>query len=82
MKLSGGAIVGATLIAAPLSTKNREQAQDPEMCQSKKGNQWHDGYPANLFTAVYGLNRMLLIMRILLQSYFPAIKAVAAYFPN
>ena len=43
MKLSGGTIVDATLIAAPPSTKNREQARDPEMHQSKKGNQWHFG---------------------------------------
>ena len=41
MKLFGGTIVDATLIAAPPSTRNREQALDPEMCQSKKGNQWH-----------------------------------------
>ena len=41
MKLSGGTIVDATLIAAPPSTKNREQVRDPEMYQSKKGNQWH-----------------------------------------
>ena len=40
MKLSGGTIVDATLIAAPPSTKNREQARNPEICQSKKGNQW------------------------------------------
>ena len=33
----------ATLIAAPPSMKSREQAHDPEMCQSKKGNQWHFG---------------------------------------
>ena len=39
--LSGG--MDATLIAAPPSTKNREQARDPEMCQSKKGNQWYFG---------------------------------------
>jgi IS5 family transposase len=43
MKLSGGTIVDATLIAAPPSTKNQEQARDPEMHQSKKGNQWHFG---------------------------------------
>lgn len=43
MKLSGGTIVDATLIAAPPSTKNREQGRDPEMHQSKKGNQWHFG---------------------------------------
>ena len=43
MKLSGGTIVDATLIAAPPSTKNREQSRDPEMHQSKKGNEWHFG---------------------------------------
>jgi IS5 family transposase len=43
MKLSGGTIVDATLIAAPSSTKNQEQSRDPEMHQSKKGNQWYFG---------------------------------------
>jgi transposase, IS5 family len=43
MKLSGGTIVDATLIAAPSSTKNEEQKRDPEMQQSKKGNQWYFG---------------------------------------
>jgi IS5 family transposase len=43
MKLSGGTIVDATLIAAPASTKNQEQSRDPEMHQSKKGNQWYFG---------------------------------------
>lgn len=43
MRLSGGTIVDATLIAAPPSTKNEEKARDPEMHQVKKGNQWHFG---------------------------------------
>jgi len=43
MKLSGGTIVDATLIAAPPSTKNQEQSRDPEMQQSKKGQQWYFG---------------------------------------
>ena len=43
MKLSGGTIVDATLIAAPPSTKNRDKARDPEMHQTKKGNEWHFG---------------------------------------
>jgi IS5 family transposase len=43
-----GTIVDAVLaqagiIAAPPSTKNKEQARDPEMHQTKKGNQWHFG---------------------------------------
>lgn len=41
LKLSGGTIVDATIIAAPSSTKNKEKARDPEMHQTKKGNQWH-----------------------------------------
>ena len=43
MKLCGGTIVDATLITAPPSTKNQEQSRDPEMHQSKKGNQWYFG---------------------------------------
>ena len=43
LKLSGGTIVDATIIAAPSSTKNEDKARDPEMHQTKKGNQWHFG---------------------------------------
>ena len=43
MKLSGGTIVDATLIAAPSSTKNEEQKRDAEMQQTRKGNQWYFG---------------------------------------
>ena len=43
VKVSGGTIVDATLIAAPPSTKNEEKSRDPEMHQVKKGNQWHFG---------------------------------------
>ena len=43
MKLSNGTIVDATLIAAPPSVKNQDKARDPEMHQTKKGNQWHFG---------------------------------------
>ena len=35
-----GTIVDATIIAAPSSTKNKEGQRDPEMHQTKKGNQW------------------------------------------
>ena len=38
MKLSGGTIVDATIIAAPSSTKNADQTRDHEMHQTKKGN--------------------------------------------
>ncbi len=43
MRLSGGTIVDATLIAAPPSIKNKEKSRDPEMHQTKKGSQWHLG---------------------------------------
>lgn len=38
-----GTIVDATIIAAPSSTKNQEGQRDPEMHQTKKGNEWHFG---------------------------------------
>ena len=41
--MHGGTIVDATIIAAPSSTKNREGKRDPEMHQTKKGNQWYHG---------------------------------------
>ncbi len=38
-----GTIVDAIIIAAPTSTKNQDGKRDPEMHQTKKGNQWHFG---------------------------------------
>ena len=38
----------ATIIAAPPSTKNKQQSRDPEMHQTKKGNQWHFGMKAHI----------------------------------
>jgi len=43
-----GTIVDATLIAAPPSTKNRDEKRDPEMHQSKKGKTWHFGMKAHI----------------------------------
>lgn len=43
LMLCEGTMVDATLIAAPPSTRNRERKRDPEMSQTKKGNQWHFG---------------------------------------
>jgi IS5 family transposase len=48
MKLSRGTIVDATIIAAAPSTKNQKKARDPEMHQTKKGNQWHFGMKAHI----------------------------------
>jgi transposase, IS5 family len=46
--LRNGTIVDATLIAAPPSTKNRDKQRDPEMHQSKKGQQWYFGMKAHI----------------------------------
>ena len=46
--MSQGTLVDATLIAAPSSTKNKERERDPEMHQTKKGNQWYFGMKAHI----------------------------------
>jgi len=45
--MRGGSIVDATIIAAPSSTKNQAGRRDPEMHQTKKGNQWYFGMKAH-----------------------------------
>jgi IS5 family transposase len=46
--MRGGSIVDATIIAAPSSTKNATGERDPEMHQTKKGNQWYFGMKARI----------------------------------
>jgi transposase, IS5 family len=46
--MRGGSIVDATIIAAPSSTKNAAGERDPEMHQTKKGNQWYFGMKAHI----------------------------------
>jgi IS5 family transposase len=48
VRITTGTIVDATIIHAPTSTKNREQKRDPEMHQTKKGNQWYFGMKAHV----------------------------------
>jgi IS5 family transposase len=48
--LKSGTIVDATIIEAPPSTKNEEQARDPEMHQARKGGGWHFGMKAHVGT--------------------------------
>ena len=43
-----GTIVDATIIKAPSSTKNERRERDPEMHQTKKGNEWHFGMKAHI----------------------------------
>ena len=45
--MSKGTLVDATLIAAPVSTKNKSHGRDPEMHQTKKGNEWYFGMKAH-----------------------------------
>ena len=48
LRLREGTIVDASIIEAPSSTKNRCGKRDPEMHQTKKGNQWHFGMKAHI----------------------------------
>ena len=48
--LREGTIVDATIINAPSSTKNRDNARDKEMKQTRKGNQWYFGMKAHVGT--------------------------------
>lgn len=53
--LKSGTIVDATIVHAPSSTKNRERARDPEMRQTKKGNEWYFGMKVHVGTDVKGV---------------------------
>ena len=48
MLMHGGTIVDATIISAPSSTKNKDGERDPEMHQTKKGNQWYHGMKVHI----------------------------------
>jgi IS5 family transposase len=48
LMLKTGSAVDATLISAPSSTKNGSGTRDPEMHQTKKGNQWYFGMKAHV----------------------------------
>src|SRR5467141_3398139 len=48
VRITTGTIVDATILHAPTSTKNREQQRDPEMHQTKKGNQGYVGMKAHV----------------------------------
>jgi len=52
--LSEGTIVDATIISAPSSTKNQNRQRDPEMKQTKKGNNWYFGMKAHIGTDTQG----------------------------
>ena len=46
--MTQGTLVDATIIEAPSSTKNKDKQRDPDMHQTKKGNEWHFGMKAHI----------------------------------
>jgi IS5 family transposase len=48
LKVSRGTIVDASIISAPSSTKNKKKERDPDMRQTRKGNQWYFGMKAHI----------------------------------
>jgi IS5 family transposase len=61
--LREGTIVDATIVSAPSSTKNRDNARDKEMKQTKKGNQWYFGMKAHVGTDTgKGLAHSIVVM--------------------
>jgi len=59
--LKSGTIVDATIIAAPSSTKNASKARDPEMKQTRKGNNWHFGMKVHIGTDRRGIVHSLTV---------------------
>ncbi|HHN8404277.1 TPA: IS5 family transposase [Morganella morganii] len=58
--LRQGIIIDATIIAAPCSVKNKLRQRDPEMHQTRKGNQWYFGMKAHIAVdAATGLTEKL-----------------------
>ena len=48
IRITTGTIVDTTIIHAPSSTKNEKKERDPEMHQTRKGNQWYFGMKAQI----------------------------------
>lgn len=48
IKVGKGTIVDASIISAPPSTKNKDRSRDPDMHQTRKGNQWFFGMKAHI----------------------------------
>lgn len=57
--LKAGTIVDASIIHAPSSTKNKRGERDPEMRQTKKGNQWYFGMKVHVGTDKRGVTHSL-----------------------
>ncbi len=59
--LSEGTIVDATIIHAPSSTKHQDRQRDPEMKQTKTGNQWYFGMQAHAGTDTPGFVHSIVV---------------------
>jgi IS5 family transposase len=46
--MRGGSVIDATILDAPTSTKNSAKSRDPEMHQTRKGNEWYFGMKAHI----------------------------------
>jgi len=55
LMLRAGTIVDATIIAAPSSTKNASGTRDPEMKQTRKGQNWYFGMKLHIGTDRRGI---------------------------
>jgi IS5 family transposase len=61
--LKGGTMMDATIIHAPASTKNQARQRDPEMHQTKKGNQYYFGMKVHVGADVQsGLHKQPLMI--------------------
>lgn len=61
LMLNEGTIVDASIINAPSSTKNQDKQRDPEMKQTKKGNQWYFGMKAHIGTDTQGRTHSIVV---------------------
>lgn len=59
--MNEGTIVDASIINAPSSTKNQKRQRDPEMKQTKKGNQWYFGMKAHIGTDTQGRTHSIVV---------------------
>ena len=77
--LRAGTLVDATLIAAPSSTRNEQKERDPEMHQTKKGNQWYFGMKAHLGaeqTAILAAEKIKASVWAYVEHPFPLVKNI------
>jgi IS5 family transposase len=73
-------IVDATIINAPSSTKNQTRTRDPEMKQTKKGNQWYFGMKAHVGTDTgRGLVHSIKVTHAVTCTIYPQERPSSAY---